>query len=163
VEISLTYALALAFLIVVWIVKTARVIGIFSDVESLRFWKATPARLEGVLVLGRAKPGRFYIVRSFFKKIFGGEKFIIRARYQVGDADVVCDRFAITPKLRAKDRLVINRLVRDSVTELDVYCNPKDPLDAVILSPSEHSIRGLMVKHIIFTVAIFFSLLVLVV
>lgn len=161
-EFSLTYALALAFLIVVWVVKTIRIIGIFNAVESLKTWTARPAKLEGILVLGRAKPGRFYIVRSFIKKIFGGERFVVRARFQSGDTDIVCDQFAITPKLRAKDRLKINRMVRDSITDIDVYCDPQNPLKSVILPPSEHSIRGLMVKHIMLTVLIFFCFMILV-
>lgn len=157
------YAITLAFLLGVWGYRSYQVIKTFNSVERLKGWIKKKGHREGTLALGQAKPGRFYLLRSFFRKILGGEDFLIRVRYRVGDTDIVCDRYSVLPKLRGKDRVAISRMVRDGIDEVDVFYDPQDPSQSVILPPSGHTVRGLMLKHILFTAMIFFALLVLVI
>lgn len=155
--------ITIAFLFFVWARRSYTIFKLFIRLEEMRSWNPVSAEIEGILWTGSPRPGKLYILRSFWSKIAGREKFHFRARYQIGDIVAVCDKFSVFPSLRASDRLFLRRILRSGENRVTLYQNPDNPLECVLLPPEDHRIRGYAIRHLAFTALVCASIVILVV
>lgn len=167
IENNLGAAVANAFVIVLLVFLFLRriyqMVRILNKHEQMQGWTKAEGTLEGSLVIGQAKPGRFYFLRSFLRKIFRGEQYVVRVSYTVADTKIVCDQYNLLQGITAKDRLEIRNIVREPDAPVSVYYNPNDVSEATIKPPSNYRLAGQIFRSCSFLIIVLLCLIVVVI
>lgn len=155
--------IALIVLIVgFWLAKTRELLHLFRRIEEMKQWPSTTASIEWIHFQGNNDGGKPKFFRSLFRKAFSLEAYHVLAIFRVGDLRVGATTFSAFKRMSAAHRLFVRKLIRSGASEVQVYYDPNNPEDSVILPPSEHRLRIPIVKHAVYTVVVNFSVVILV-